>query len=205
MPKKFDEQEKIRIRERMLAAGRDLISRYGLKKTNVEELAKGAGIATGTFYKFYRTKEALFFDLLEQEERTIREHLLGRHLNGPMTKRKFRQFMAESFRLMAENPIIREVLLNDQMESVLRKVPPERLENNFKEDRDFLLALIQEWQQSGSLMNARPELIVSMIRSIVLLSLHKKEIGESIFDDTLDLLIGAVAEGLFIRNGEEGE
>lgn len=36
-----------------------------------------------------------------------------------------------------------------------------------------------------------------MIRSLVLLSLHRREIGETVYEDTLKMLISTIAEGLF--------
>ena len=37
----------------------------GMKKTSVEQLTKAVGIAKGSFYKFYESKEVLFFAVLE--------------------------------------------------------------------------------------------------------------------------------------------
>ena len=37
----------------------------GMKKTSVEQLTKAVGIAKGSFYKFYESKEMLFFAVLE--------------------------------------------------------------------------------------------------------------------------------------------
>ena len=36
-----------------------------LKKTSVDQLTKAVGIAKGSFYKFYESKEILFFAVLE--------------------------------------------------------------------------------------------------------------------------------------------
>lgn len=60
MPKKFSEIEKTQIKQKLLDSARSLFTRYGIKKTSVEDLTKGAGIAVGTFYAFYQSKEELF-------------------------------------------------------------------------------------------------------------------------------------------------
>lgn len=50
-----------------------------------------------------------------------------------------------------------------------------------------------------------PELIVSMIRSIVLLTLHKEEIGDERYQATIELLIGVLAEGMTsLKNNKIG-
>ncbi|ASA21505.1 TetR/AcrR family transcriptional regulator [Paenibacillus donghaensis] len=201
MPKKFSEAEKNRIQQKLLESGRSLVSRYGFKKTSVDELTKGAGIAAGTFYGFYQSKEELFFELVEVEENRIRTTLLEHAANRPVDKESFKLFLLESFQLMSNNPIIQQILLTESFEAILRKLPPERLERNYNEDQDILLPFIQKWQTAGVLTKkSSPELIVSMIRSLFLLSLHKREIGEAVYDDTLKLLITTMANGLFARD-----
>lgn len=199
MPKKFSETEKTQIKQKLLDSARSLFTRYGIKKTSVEDLTKGAGIAVGTFYAFYQSKEELFFELLEVEESEIRAALFENAADRPLNKEYFKSFLLKSFKLMSENPIVQQILLAEQYEALIRKVPPERLERNYHQDQDFFYPLIEKWQAEGLLIKSPPELIVSMIRSLVLLSLHRREIGESVYEDTLELLISTIAEGLFIR------
>lgn len=202
MPRKFDANEKSQIQQKLLDAGRSLFSRYGFKKTNVSELAKAAGIASGTFYLFYRSKEELFFDLMEEEEHNIRQILLRQLQSAPKSKQAFRSFIKEAFWLLTDNPILREVLLPEQLEAIIRKLPPDRLERNYAMDVQKLTPLIRQWQADGVLRtDADPELIVSMMRTLLLLSLHKQAIGETVYEATADLLITVVADGLFAGNG----
>src|SRR5512135_636629 len=77
MPKAFSEREKELIKSRLLEQGYKLFSAYGLKKTNVEEIAAAAGISKGAFYNFYESKEALFMDVVEQAETRVRQELLA--------------------------------------------------------------------------------------------------------------------------------
>ncbi|MFS0727441.1 TetR/AcrR family transcriptional regulator [Paenibacillus sp. 1P07SE] len=197
MPKKFDENEKKQLQHKLLAAGRTLFSRYGFKKTTVGELAQAAGIATGTFYLFYRSKEALFYDLMEQEEQHMQQTLIQQFASGPPNKDAFRLFFRSSFDLITESPILREVLLPSQRESILRHVPLERLNDNYDSDVQKLTPLIRHWQAHGVLRkDADPVLVISTIRSVILLSLHKEAIGESVYDATMELMITAIAEGM---------
>ena len=65
MSRAFNEEEKEAIRKKLITEGRVLFERYGLKKTNVAEIADAAGIAKGSFYNFYNSKEELFIDVLD--------------------------------------------------------------------------------------------------------------------------------------------
>lgn len=156
MPKKFSEIEKAHIQQKLFASARDLFSRYGFKKTSVEDLTKGAGIAAGTFYGFYQSKEELFFELLEVEENHIRVVLLENAAERPLNKESFKLFLLESFKLMSENPIIHQILLTEQFEALIRKLPLERLERNYNQDQDMLYPFIQKWQTAGLLKKVLP-------------------------------------------------
>jgi AcrR family transcriptional regulator len=72
MPKPFSEQEKQMIQQRLLEKGHEFFCKHGLKKVNVEELAKAANISKGAFYQFFESKEALFMDIVEETEKRYR-------------------------------------------------------------------------------------------------------------------------------------
>ncbi|MDF2714014.1 MAG: TetR/AcrR family transcriptional regulator [Paenibacillus sp.] len=204
MPKKFNEQEKQRIRQKLLEEGKRSFEALGLRKTSVEDLTKASGIAQGSFYLFYGSKEELFYELLLVEEAIIRDKLLHwANKEKTVTKESLRRFMMESFRLMSENAMIRNMYFEGELELLVRKLPQELLERNFSEDRDAMMHVVRNWQQAGILRDERPELIVSMFRALVLLSLHKKEIGETIYSDTIALLVQVLADGLYVNAAKE--
>lgn len=204
MPKKFSEQEKHWIRQKLLEIGKKSFETVGLRKTSVEDLTKATGISQGAFYIFFGSKEELFYEILLIEEETIREKLFQLlDSETELTKDSLQRFMLHSFRLMSENPLIRHMYVEGEFEQLIRKLPKEILERNFSEDEDALMPVIRKWQSAGILSGTRPELIVSMLRAVVLLSLHKKEIGEAFYSDTIELLVSVMAEGMFCKNTKE--
>ena len=62
----FTEQELNIISAKLKDAARHCAGTFGVRKTTVDQLAAAADISKGTFYKFYPSKEALFFELLEE-------------------------------------------------------------------------------------------------------------------------------------------
>lgn len=201
MPKKFNEQEKDWIRQKLMEEGKRNFEAVGLRKTSVEDLTKASGIAQGSFYLFFTSKEELFYHILLEEEALIRERLLhSLQSENRVTNDTIKQFMLDAFRLLSESPLLRQMYLQGEFEQLVRKLPKELLERNFSEDTDALMPVIRNWQSAGILATTRPELIVSLIRALVLLSLHKKEIGAEIYEDTIELLIDLIANGMFVHN-----
>ena len=64
MPKKYTDEERRNIKLALMEAGGDCLSRYGVRRTTVDELVHLADIPKGTFYLFYPHKEALFLDMI---------------------------------------------------------------------------------------------------------------------------------------------
>lgn len=64
MPKIYTEKEKENIRKALKREDGKCLALYGVRKTTVDELVRRVDIPKGTFYLFYESKEALFFDLL---------------------------------------------------------------------------------------------------------------------------------------------
>lgn len=65
MPKIYSDTEKKNIRDALRREAGKCLHQYGVRKTTVDELVRRVAIPKGTFYLFYPSKEALFFDLLE--------------------------------------------------------------------------------------------------------------------------------------------
>ncbi|WP_338749248.1 TetR/AcrR family transcriptional regulator [Bacillus sp. FJAT-52991] len=196
MPK-FTEEEKEKIYRSLLEQGRHLFSTLGLKKTSIGDLTKAVGIAQGSYYLFFQSKEELYFAVLEQEEEAIRTYLVEKYFStGTFNKEQFREFLRESFAIMEENPFIQQLHQDGLLETLFRKIPADKLEQHFADDAAFLLPIIQDAQAKGVIVQKDPETIISLIRSIVLLSLQKEKIGTDHYEDTIQLLIELVANGL---------
>lgn len=65
-PKSLTVQEKAIQKEKLLAKGRALLAMHGVRKTGVEDIAKAANMAKGSFYQYFASKEAFFFELIVQ-------------------------------------------------------------------------------------------------------------------------------------------
>ncbi len=73
MARSFTEQEKQNIQLKLLAECEKSWSKFGYKKTSIDELCGKVGISKGAFYAFFESKEALFCDTM----RLVQDRLYG--------------------------------------------------------------------------------------------------------------------------------
>ncbi|MDQ0338022.1 AcrR family transcriptional regulator [Caldalkalibacillus uzonensis] len=202
MARKFTESEKEVIRTKLIEHGKKLFSQYGLKKTSIAELAAAAGIAQGSFYKFFQSKEELYFAIVEQEEAAIHEALLKHnHVLQNLTKEGLKQFLTDAIALIESNPFFQHMFEEDVVGHLVRKLPPETINEHLNKDAHLFLPLIKQWQADKRIVDLDPQLVLSIFRALILLTGQKRLIGEDLYEQTMDLLITFIADGL-IREGD---
>ena len=191
MPK-FSEHERGRILSALKSEGGSLFSRQGLRKTSVEDIAKAAGIAKGSFYSFFESKEELLMEILNDEE--IRIHsLIRERTSGGMTARNLYDTLYEVYVSFYDNSLSSILYRLNEFPLLFRKVSQKQLEENAA--RDIELSEYIAGRLPGPKRD--PRILSGLFRSIFLSSLYKDVIGEDVFDEVLRLQIRYAVDGLF--------
>lgn len=60
----------------LLQSAHQVFREHGYKDTNISEIAKRAGIAVGSFYKYYSSKEEIFLEIYVQENNAVRNDMI---------------------------------------------------------------------------------------------------------------------------------
>ena len=96
MPTAFTVEEMERIRSALIQAGIRLSKELGLQKMSVEKLTAAVGIAKGSFYLFFGSKEDFILAVAEYTGAQTQKMLLSR-LNGrrQMSAHEFMEFFSE--------------------------------------------------------------------------------------------------------------
>lgn len=96
MPTAFTDEELEHIRSALIQAGIRLSKELGLQKVSVEKLTAAVGIAKGSFYMFFGSKEDFILEVAEYTGAQTQKMLLSR-LNGrrKMSAHEFMEFFSE--------------------------------------------------------------------------------------------------------------
>lgn len=197
MPKTYNNKEREYIIRRLKKEAAESLALYGVKKTTVDELVKRVNIPKGTFYLFYTSKELLLFDVINDLHNEIQDQLRKEvaSFHGTMTIENLSNLLFELFKKVESSCLLR-IMTNGDLELVMRKLPDAVVQEHFTHDNlsmELLMASIP--QAKGKNI----EHFSGAFRGIFLSMLHKREIGDEIFDDSLRLMLN----GLIIQLMEE--
>lgn len=196
MPKAWNDREKKIVAQQLVEQGRRLFEKFGLQKTTVDEIAKAAGISKGAFYLFHKSKEELYFVILESMEDELRKSVYG-HLARPGSSRResFKEFLRSSIQLLVETPLYGRIASED-LQLLTRKLPTGLLEEHLQHDQEYLAGFLEEWVRKGWMRNIGIDAISGLIRSLVYFGIHRDEIGEEEFRRVSGHLVEMMADYL---------
>jgi AcrR family transcriptional regulator len=97
---------------RILDAAAALILRWGYNKTTIDDVARQAGVAKGTIYLHWNTREELFVALMKRERLALGEDFKQRITNDPAGW-TLRGILKHSALALMQRPLLKAVLLRD--------------------------------------------------------------------------------------------
>ena len=102
-------------REALIEAGRNRFRKTGFKKTGVADVAKDTGIAVGSFYKYFDSKEELFYRIYVRENEQLKQRLFDNMDIKDDPVALVTKLVSENAFHMNKNPILREWYNTDLM------------------------------------------------------------------------------------------
>lgn len=188
MPKSYSEQEREYIKKRLKEEAEKCLAQYGVRRTTVDEIVKRVNIPKGTFYLFYKSKELLLFDAIEeQHERVSRElyQALSSLARQELSAEKITDVIFEFYKMTEKMPILKQLDLSE-VELLMRKLPQEIVGEHLQDDTNMI-------EKMFSLLPVKKEVDIKVMsavfHAIYYATLHKVEIGEEHYDAALRTLI----------------
>ena len=191
MPRAFTAIEDDDIRQNLRSAAQDLFARQGVRRTSIEQLTRAVGIAKGSFYKYYPSKEVLFFELLSDAESRIREPLLI--APDPNSRYAFESRCAEVFQNILNDQLVPLMGDDGDFVAISRKVPQSVMAQHKHADQIFVDKLIKSWATAS--VN-RQALQAGM--SLFVLTALKSEFFGGNLHMARDIAIRGLADAIFI-------
>src|SRR5579863_2086588 len=144
-----DQTEKREERaDRIMDAAGELMLRWGYNKTTIDDIARYAGVAKGTIYLHWKTREDLFTALMQREYIRLAEDIKQRIASDPEGG-TLRGIIKHTMLGTMKNQLTKAVLLRDTdlLGEWLRKEQEDSV--TFAQQIDQSLALIELFHAQG--------------------------------------------------------
>lgn len=187
MPTPFTFEERQKIPVDLINAGMALTEELGLKKMTVAAVAKKAGVATGTFYSFFLSKERFVTEMLKYAE-FQNLTLLDIELKcGPkMNLKEFLRSFRECFRY--ENNFMLRLTVEDWVWYKSHTHDDTFLSNESELDR--LYTVLE--QVEGVRKDIDTGVVINFIKSIYSMFQNRATFFESALETNVDLIFEVI-------------
>ena len=189
----FTEYETEQLRKALLKETRHCAVTLGMKKTSVDQLTKAVGIAKGSFYKFYESKEMLFFAVLEgihSELYGVADQALSETASLPASERVAKAILAVCKRLSDTGDMI---FIENDAKLLLQRLPEEVKKVHYHDDETHIRQLLEKYDLVSK---CGTSLAVATVFGLILTVSHKEQIGE-LYPQVLETLVNGTCKELF--------
>lgn len=190
----FTEEERAEYKEKMLAAGFDLLKQYGMTHMSVAKITEAAGIGVSTFYNFFPSKEAYVYEVV-QYRRSIIPELLRMTLNGkekagPAETRTYLKFMID------DNYSIFPSLSPEDEKRLVQMLPEQAAPNMQKEMQiaNKFMTLME-----GVRPDVNMTLVANLIKVYVLAAEGREMLHEAAYEETMERMRDLILYEIFGR------
>lgn len=157
------EQTKLNNREAILNAARVVFAELGYGATSVRDIIRKTGLASGTFYNYFKSKEEVFEAIMDDGMRRIRPRLKADRIRS----RNFEEFIRNAFRTyfdyLASDRHTFQMIRGNQPWLRVRMDTPEVLAG-FEEIREY----IEEDIRDGNLPPVDSEYLMAAVVGVAM-------------------------------------
>lgn len=184
----FTEEEREQVRRELLDSGYELFLSSGFRRMTVAGITKRAGVAVGTFYNFYESKEQFVIALIKDTEAGFVTKMQNAFLsNGTITLQKFMKIYRKFF--YPENNFLLNATLDDWvwLKSHIKDCEYLNVENDLNK-LQYLLPRIK-----GIRADVNPGIIVNSIKMIYALYQNR----DTLFEDSIPANVDLIFDSLY--------
>ncbi|HIH74681.1 MAG TPA: TetR/AcrR family transcriptional regulator [Methanosarcina sp.] len=199
----FTDEEREIIRRNIIDRGKDCFARYGVKKTGIEDLTEGMGIAKSSFYSFFESKEDLFLQIFKEEQEALRDSILENSFLKYRTEpdKAIRAYLRYILHIVDNHPIWRKVFIErEQLELKISQSSEEEIKKICSDNVATILPFFEEWAAAGLLIDKPARILAETIQAVLSLIHFRNEIEAGDFPEIMEVFIDLLAENIVKRS-----
>ncbi|OBG26924.1 TetR/AcrR family transcriptional regulator [Mycobacterium sp. E3198] len=197
------DQDKSQRRDQIMAAAKEVFARKGFHATTIADIAKRAGLAYGSVYWYFDSKDELFHALMAAEEGALRGHIaaaLGVPADGHGREESLRVAVRATLEFFEADKATVKLLLRDPY------AMGERFEKHlggiYERFIDDIEAFIVAAQERGEVVAAPPRMVAYTLAALVGQLAHRRlsTDDEVTAAEVADFVVALALDGLRPRD-----
>lgn len=189
MPKIFSEEDREIIRSKLIANGIELLKTKRYRSISLDEITEKTGIAKGTFYNFFSSKESFFYEIMQKIKLENRIELKCVFENENTGRQAAEDYL---FRRYTKSISVYSLFTPEEITLISRKIP------NAEDDNDsiyFAESVLENFPEARKKCDAG--VIVNMFNIMGMASANRNMLEEKYYCETVRLLAKATADYIF--------
>jgi len=134
-------------KEAILQAAQKLFSKFGLAKTTIEDIARGARMGKASIYYYFRNKEAIFAEVIETEGRELRSQLIAEVTRETTPQAKLKTYVITRIRLLKQLANYYKAFKDEYLKSYAFIEKAREDFNRF--EKQFIASILEEGKNKG--------------------------------------------------------
>jgi len=192
MPQIFDDEKRLSLRKQMLENGFELIKRYGYKKTSVEDVTRMSGIAKGTFYNFFTTKEEFVHEIVIYKRNCVKnefQKLLNK--DNSLDRTSFKNYLEN---IVFNDNNLFAYLTEDEIAILNTRWPKEYFINDTNDEQTstWILSHI-----NGISPKCDWRIFSNYMKAIAVIQANSQKFIQEVYTETLEHIIDNILDYIF--------
>lgn len=199
MPEHFDPEERERIRARLIEQAQNLFKSKGVKAATIAEIARRTGIAKGSFYSFYPSKEALLAELLDSIENQERSKILRSLAALPHPDAaSVGGVILNATAGAVKHPLLASLFNDPDFNKIFRTLPEDAKDHLIASDMAFAAQIMSLLAERGLQARVEASVAAGLFRALFLAMAAPEEIGSGAYHEVTTRLATAICEAIFV-------
>jgi len=190
---------KEKIRDHIIHIARGIFSKFGFKKTTLEDIAEGLGKGKSSIYYYFRSKEEIYKEVLNKEAETLRSEINRKVINtNDNPKDKLRNYVLTRMQFLSELTNFNEALRNDYLKNFAFV---ERIREKYdREEHSIILNILNEGMNKDIFRLKEAEFaamaFLTAMKGLEVALFIKKEYSIENLEERLDEMLDIIFYGL---------
>lgn len=188
MPKIFSDTDRTNIRESLLVIGRKALEKNSYKNISVADIATDAGIAKGTFYNFFPSKEVFFYEIMLQI-RDENRMAFAEFIESPTRENAYNLF----YERYTTKKTIYDYFTTDELKIIFRRLPHKQKEA----DENSLELAKKVISACTDRTDIKAEVVVNLMNIAASASAEREFLLPGSYNETIAVIAKAITDYIF--------